>query len=173
VALLAVFDSYSPREITGRLPIYLRLVHQLQRVWFQLGNVAISNYRYSYRCVWEKASTEMRRLRVRVSLLVASLRGSLRAAVKPGYWHMEIGRINDRAHIDYRPVPYNGSAVLFKPRAGCAGFSDPQYGWGKLARKGVRVIDMPCYPRGALNEPFMSILADLLKAEIAKAAQDA
>jgi hypothetical protein len=89
------------------------------------------------------------------------------------FQYLEINRINDEAQAKYEPTPYDGRIVLFKPRACYAGFNDPEYGWGELAKKGVEVIDIPAYPRGMLNEPFVQILADKLKKEIEKEGNDA
>lgn len=82
---------------------------------------------------------------------------------------MLIDRINDQAQVDYRQKTYDGKIILFKPKKHYAEFNDPEYGWGKLAKKGVKVIDMPVYPRGVLNEPFVQILAGKLRKEIVEA----
>ena len=39
---------------------------------------------------------------------------------------------------------------------------------GEIARRGVEVVEMPNYPRGSLNDPFVDVLADRLKVEIEK-----
>ena len=82
------------------------------------------------------------------------------------YQHLLIDKINDKAQLYYKPVAYDGNILLFKPKIYYAGFKDPEYGWSKLALKGVEVIEMPVYPRGLLNEPFVSTLAQKLKRKI-------
>jgi len=39
---------------------------------------------------------------------------------------------------------------------------------GRGCQAGVEVVEMPNYPRGLLNDPFVDVLADRLKAEIEK-----
>jgi amino acid adenylation domain-containing protein len=166
IGLLAAFDSYSPRYITMKIPFYLKLIHKLQRLYFQAGNIIVSSARYRHRYLWEKISLELSRFRIRIDFLFSMLKNKIGADPGLSFRHMEITRINDRAQAEYMPTRYEGRIVLFKPRAYFAGFNDPEYGWGELATKGVEVIDMPAYPRGMLNEPFVQILADKLKKEI-------
>jgi hypothetical protein len=47
-------------------------------------------------------------------------------------------------------------------------FNDRHFGWENLAMQGVQIVEMPNYPRGSLNEPFVNVLARRLKAEIEK-----
>jgi len=76
--------------------------------------------------------------------------------------------VNDKAQAAYRPAPYDGKIILFRPKAFYRRFSDRSFGWGEVARQGVEVVEMPNYPRGLLNDPFVDALADRLKAEIEK-----
>jgi amino acid adenylation domain-containing protein len=173
IGLLAVFDSYSPHYITMKIPFYLNLIHRLQRLYFQFGNIIVSSSKYRHRYLWEKISLELSRFRVRTVFLFSTLKNKIGSDPGLNFRHMEITRINDRAQAEYMPTLYDGRIVLFKPRAYFAGFNDPEYGWGELATKGVEVIDMPAYPRGMLNEPFVQILAEKLNKEIIKAIGDA
>jgi amino acid adenylation domain-containing protein len=170
--LLALFDSYSPRAITREMPFFLSLIHRLQRIYFQLGNIMVSRSRYRHKYLLEKASVELSRLRVRARLLIPKIKIKIGLAPGPDIQDLEINRVNDKAQAEYEPAPYDGRIVLFKPRAYYAGFKDPEFGWAELARKGVEVIDIPAYPRGMLNEPFVQLLAEKLKEEIEKADND-
>ena len=50
-----------------------------------------------------------------------------------------------------------------------SGLNDLYFGWGHLAKKGIKMIEMPFNPRASLNEPFVQFLAEKLSIEIAQA----
>ena len=81
---------------------------------------------------------------------------------------MRINVVNDKAQAAYRPAPYDGKIILFRPKGCYRQFNDRSFGWGEVAKRGVEVVEMPNYPRGSLNDPFVDVLADRLKAEIEK-----
>jgi len=173
IGLLAVFDSYNPHYITMKIPFYLKLIHKLQRLYFQAGNIIVSSSKYRHRYLWEKISLELSRFRVRINFLFSMLKNKIGADPELSFRHLEITRINDKAQAEYMPTLYDGRILVFKPKSYFAGFNDPGFGWGELATRGVDVIEIPAYSRGMLNEPFVQILAEKLNKEIIKAIGDA
>jgi acyl-CoA synthetase (AMP-forming)/AMP-acid ligase II/thioesterase domain-containing protein/acyl carrier protein len=71
---------------------------------------------------------------------------------------------------DYRPVPYPGSAVLFRPTRQPLGFRrNPDMGWGRFISGRLDVEPVPGYPRGLIFKPHCFLLADRLNARLRRA----
>jgi oxalate---CoA ligase len=70
---------------------------------------------------------------------------------------------------DYVPTPYTGRVTLFRPRQQAAGaVHDPQFGWGRLAARGVEVHPIPGY-RLIMHEPRVRPLAERLRSCLQRA----
>jgi thioesterase domain-containing protein len=64
----------------------------------------------------------------------------------------------------YRPGPYAGKVTLFRARSGSPAInSDPQGGWGVVARGGVEVHEFATNHMQILDEPHCRILSAALK----------
>ena len=50
------------------------------------------------------------------------------------------------------------------------GFGSPTFGWSDVLGSQLIVNELPVYPKGMLIEPFCHVLADVINAEIQKAA---
>ena len=85
------------------------------------------------------------------------------------YYHLLINKVNDQAQLDYKPEPYHGKIILFKPVKHYAGLDDPYFGWGKFALGGVEIVNTPSRPRGILTEPFVKWLAEIMTTKIGDA----
>jgi aspartate racemase len=78
---------------------------------------------------------------------------------------------NDLAARSYKPGSYNGKLTLFRSTERAGGTSeilDPLLGWGVFANGGIEVVDCPSDHLGMLGEPHVQIVAQNLKACIAK-----
>jgi aspartate racemase len=78
---------------------------------------------------------------------------------------------NDEAFRNYQPQPFEGNVTLFKSQERFYDdhvFSDPQYGWGKIALGGAEVLDCPGNHFGMLAEPHVRTLAMKLMQSIEK-----
>lgn len=72
-----------------------------------------------------------------------------------------------RALSRYQPQPYDGHVTLFRTRGHRIFCSfDPQYGWGRLARRGVAVRVTPGAHESLLQEPHVRELAREFAAEL-------
>ena len=77
--------------------------------------------------------------------------------------HVKVDEAYDEALLDYTPQVYDGVIVIFGASKRLAGFSDPLYGWGDVAAKGVELYELSINPRGSLVEPFVGMLAKKLE----------
>jgi len=73
-----------------------------------------------------------------------------------------VQRVNDRAAEAFRPLPYHGSIMLFKPQVNYDFFPDPKMGWGNMALGGLEVVELPVNPHAMLVKPFVEHLAAAL-----------
>jgi thioesterase domain-containing protein/acyl carrier protein len=164
VALLAMFETYNRRN--EPLPDRgLHAIHIAQHAYYQASNLALSVSGGTLAFFAEKVKFEMSRLKVHADILRSRRLGS-RTGRRPEYQHLQVRRVNERAALAYRPRPYDGVITLFKPRTHYRGFTDPAFGWHDIAGQGVRLIELPNCPRGSLNDPFVGVVADALRAEI-------
>jgi len=167
VALLAMIETYN---LQSRPPISfsLKVIHKAQNLYFQVRNLLLSLSEGTSRFFTEKFRVEIGRLKVKCDILYSQFFNQFHPGHRLGYQHLRINVVNDKAQAAYRPAPYDGKIILFRPKAFYRRFSDRSFGWGEVARQGVEVVEMPNYPRGLLNDPFVDALADRLKAEIEK-----
>ena len=167
VALLAMIETYN---LQSRPPVSfsLKAIHKTQNLYFQVRNLLLSLSEGTSRFFTEKFRVEIGRLKVKCDILYSQFFNQFHPGRRLGYQHLRINVVNDKAQAAYRPAPYDGKIILFRPKAFYRRFSDRSFGWGEVARQGVEVVEMPNYPRGLLNDPFVDALADRLKAEIEK-----
>ena len=169
VALLALFETYN---LKGGPPLSfpLRMIHKAQNVYFQTRNLLLAGG--STQFFVEKLRMEVSRFKVHCYILRESVVDRLRSARSVSYTHLRVRDANHRAQEAYQPVPYNGRVTLLRPKVNYRKFDDPCFGWETLAMQGVNVLELPNYPRGSLNQPFVKVLAVRLKREIEKTLQD-
>ncbi|PYR33793.1 MAG: non-ribosomal peptide synthetase [Acidobacteria bacterium] len=170
VALLAMIDSYNIRSAPP-LSKPLRALHAAQNLYFQTRNVLLSLRGGSSRFFVEKGRIEVSRFKVRCDILATRVMN--RFSRRPtNYQHLLIQSVNDRAQSMYKPEPYEGRIVLFKPKGHFSRLSDRHFGWSAIAQHGVHIVEMPNYPRGSLNHPFVKVLANALAKEMNTAIQN-
>jgi phthiocerol/phenolphthiocerol synthesis type-I polyketide synthase E len=169
VALLALFDSMDWTHL--RLPsLWSKTYHELERVFFHAANFFRLDLPGRRKFLGEKVEALRSRLPV--------WRGMLRARFSqdPGSTNsdeMVLGKIwqaNDLACLHYRPKPIAGSVTDFRPIKQYRMFRRDDVHFGRLARGGERVVELPVYPAGMLVEPFVQHLAAGLKKAIDEAA---
>jgi amino acid adenylation domain-containing protein len=152
VALLAMFETYNLRD-GPPVSFRLHVVHKAQNFYFHLRNLLLSLSGGPSGFFREKLKVELRRWRMNAD--------SLRSRVRV---------VNDQAQAAYRPAPYDGRIILFKTKTHFHEFNDRHFGWQSVAGQGVRVVEMPNYPRASMNDPFVEVLAERLRTEIDNAA---
>jgi len=167
VALLAMIETYN---LQSRPPISISLktIHKAQNLYFQVRNLLLSLSEGTSKFFTEKYRVEVGRLKVKWDILYSQFFNQFHPGRFLGYQHLRINAVNDKAQTAYRPAPYDGKIILFRPKGSYCQFNDRSFGWGEVAKQGVEVVEMPNYPRGLLNDPFVDVLADRLKAEIEK-----
>ncbi|MFN8598686.1 MAG: amino acid adenylation domain-containing protein [Anaerolineae bacterium] len=81
--------------------------------------------------------------------------------------HRKLIEVHLRAMQDYTPRPFDGRVMLFRVR-GMSLFraSDPQMGWGRLARGGVEIKMIEGGHNNILEVPYVESLAEQLKAAL-------
>lgn len=67
--------------------------------------------------------------------------------------------INERAALAYRPRPYAGRIVQFRPARQYARYRRAEKSWAKLVEGGLDVRELPVGPGEMLDEPFVRQLA--------------
>ena len=165
VALLAMIETYN---VQSKPPVSysLKVIHKAQNSYFQLRNLLLSLSKRTSRFFIEKCQVEIGRFKVKWDILYSRIFNRFNPSRRLGYQHLQIRIVNDKAQEAYRPAPYDGKIVLFRTKSHFLRFDDWYCGWGEVATQGVAVVEMANYPRGSLNDPFVDVLADRLKAEI-------
>jgi hypothetical protein len=170
VALLAMFETYNLQS-EPPASLALRMLHKAQNLYFQWRNFLLSLSDGNLAFLSEKLRVEASRFRVRGHMLVTQFVNRFNPGRRHGYEHLRIVAVNHEALAAYEPASFDGRIVLFRPMAHYRGFNDRHFGWGSIARQGVHVVDMPNYPRGSLNHPFVEGLARALEAEIQRSSR--
>jgi acyl carrier protein len=167
VALLAMIETYNVGT-QSHFSFPVRMIHKLQNICYQIGNVILSLSDGSIEFFTEKLQVELSRCKVQFKIWLGSIGNHLNLERGHRYNQLKIRDLNHDAQMEYSPKLYEGEIVLFKPRTHFLGLTDRHFGWGKVARDGVQVVEMTNYPRGGLNEPFVDALARVLMARIDK-----
>jgi amino acid adenylation domain-containing protein len=165
VALLAMFETYNVQSAPP-VSVTLGVIHKAENLYFQVKNLALSGGSVEFFA--EKLKVEVSRFKVHCNILWARIVDRFHPSRGVSYQHLRIQAANHQAQAAYQPVPYDGRITLFKPKVHYREFNDRHFGWENLAMQGVQIVEMPNYPRGSLNEPFVNVLARRLKAEIEK-----
>jgi amino acid adenylation domain-containing protein len=163
VELLAMIETYN---VQSRPPISvsLNLVHKVENTFFQIGNLFLGDAKRQF--FIEKLRTELSRLTVHCAIVAMTFLDRFRTTNSSKYRHLRVTDANHEAQARYTPVPYDGRIVLFRSRACFTNFDDYCFGWGPLAVRGVQIVELPSYPHGSLNYPFVGTLARELETMI-------
>jgi amino acid adenylation domain-containing protein len=170
VALLAMLESYNVRS-RPPVPFPLGVFHKVQNLNFQMRNVLLSLFLGDARFFVEKFRIEVIRFKGRCEILSGKIANRFNPDAPRTYQRLLVREVNDQAHASYQPAPYDGSIVLVKAKGHFRGMNDSYWGWDAVSSQGVRVIEMPNYPKGSLNHPFVEVLAKRLGEEIDKTLQ--
>ena len=164
VALVAMLETYN---IKSRPPVSATesIFHKFQNVCFQVGNCLLSGR--DIRFLTEKLRVELSRFKVHCDILRSRLLDRFRNG-RVSYVHLRIQEAYHKFQAAYDPVAYDGKVTLFRSGVYYRGFDDPWFGWRDLATQGVEVVELPHYPHGSLNQPFVTALASALAARVNK-----
>lgn len=159
IGLLFMIENFNVRTIQWPMSRSLTMKNKILNLWYHLGNLFAGSNTAKMDFLRGKARTEFKRLKVSLQISLSSLLKKAGLDNSPNYPHIRIDAAYDEALGHYSPQVYDGKILLFGARSRLAGFSDPLYGWGDIAAKGVELIELPINPRGSLVEPFVAILA--------------
>ncbi len=165
VALLAMLETYNLTP-SPQLSFSLRTIHKAQNLYFHLKNLLLSVSQGGFDFFFEKMKIELGRVKVTLNILWSAMLDKLNYKGGLQYQHLQTRTVNDKAQASYIPVPYDGKITLFRTKGHYYGFGDADSGWGPIARQGVQIVELPHYPRGTLNDPFVEVVGEQLRAEI-------
>jgi len=169
VALVALFDAFGPGG--GNSSPWLsttrrRLKRYGVRLAYHGKNLLLGSERSSY--IRSKSRTLRRRIRSRIwQMIYSSYRGRSKPLPRVLQDVREAGYL---ANKQYVPKPYGGKVTLF--RAGLRSAADAgsqDMGWGRLARGGVEIREVPGDHVNMLLRPQVGLLAEQLHDCIGKA----
>jgi thioesterase domain-containing protein len=80
-----------------------------------------------------------------------------------------IDRLNDLAFLSFVPSVYPGKITICKPRRNYPFLRDTINGWGEIAAGGFEIIELRSDPDAAFIEPFVPVLAEMLRERLDRA----
>ncbi len=166
VAMVAMLDTYNfSRALKASFTSFL-----FEKAKFHLGNFLRLRPKEMLRYAAEKV--RIARDGELANLMTSRPGSSEQVGVARAESGIEasVQAINDHAADVYLPKPYPGRLTLFKPHVNYKFYPDPNMGWGGLALGGLDIVELPVNPHAMLVEPFVSQLADALKAHLASPA---
>ena len=169
VALLAMLETYNIKSRKKMPNAYINFFILLQNILYHGIDFVSMKTKSKHKFFFEKLRVEKRRFSFQLSVILAKLGHKLRLNESLKYHHVRVDKANDRAHEAYNPSAYPGKITLFRPRRHFAGYNDPLFGWGGIAKEGVEVHILQDNPRGMLFNPFVQKLAEKLSTSIADA----
>jgi thioesterase domain-containing protein/acyl carrier protein len=154
VSLLAIYDAYTPAGRAVR-PKWQRVLLHAYCLAFRSGRFGYLRERFNRRRSFAEAKV------VRFDAAATNSAKTKVPAVK------SLSRLNEKAADAYRPTEYPGSVVVFRatqrPRYEIFYKVDVTNGWGRLARGGIRVIDLPGAHLDMLNAKRSAAAAKVLQ----------
>jgi thioesterase domain-containing protein len=170
VALVALLDTYN-LSLAIRPQSFLRRLSYLgQKLGFHLQNLIQLDGNSLVRYLSEKLRMASEASIETLASRIGSLKQRVTGSGEGEPVELAIQELNHQAAWIYVPGPYHGPVVLFKPCKNYNFYSDPQMGWGTLARSNLVVVELQSNPHAMLLEPFVESLARQLKDRILAAA---
>jgi amino acid adenylation domain-containing protein len=164
VGLVAMLDTYNPAEANESS----RLSMVIERAGFHASNLLQAGPRHLGKYVMEKIRVakdgelaNLLGMRSKEPEKQSDAGGEISHSRETNF-QIAVQQVNDLAVTRYRPEPYDGRIVVFKPKVNYSGLSDPMMGWAKLGREGVEIEELPVNPHAMLVEPFVEHLAAAL-----------
>jgi thioesterase domain-containing protein/acyl carrier protein len=167
VALLALFDTMVWHKIP--LNVWTRTSHSVQQLQFHLAAFLSLNSSGKSRFLREKIKVAKARVPVWRGQFSKQLGRKADGAVDQDSILAHIWEANDRACWNYKPAPYPGEILDFRPKSQYQAFSGPGLKWETLALGGQKTVVLPVYPASMLVEPFVTSLASALRSAIDEA----
>jgi amino acid adenylation domain-containing protein len=143
-----------------------KIIETVESLWFHFNNVIAIKGEDRKKFLIKKMEVAKQRTKARTNFLLAKL--GIRTATFTGKSGstLKIRKNNDLAQGKYVPTPYDGKAVLLKPKISYSSEPDPLFGWGKLITGEFKVYNLNVAPRGMLIEPYVLETASVISREL-------
>jgi phthiocerol/phenolphthiocerol synthesis type-I polyketide synthase E len=163
VELVILLDTYNNSVVPHSKALLEAPVRAVQNAWFHGANALSLDGRDRARFLREKLDIAIARAGIAIQGIYHAFQrfGSLKKTHH--YPHLIVKKINHQAVEDYEPSPYHGRVVLIRSKGAFVGFDSSSLGWKECIGEGLKIHELPFYPRGMLIEPFCRSLAQTLK----------
>ncbi len=168
VAYLGMLETYNIKANCNRIPVYKRYYSRFQNLVFHIQNTYSIKSTDRKKFLTEKLSIEWSRAKIKWTIIKNRIAQKFNPEKGLKFHHLQIDLVNDKAQAEYEPKTYSGKINLYKPKKDFVGYTDEKFGWGNLATNGIDTVVLPIYPRGMLIEPYVKILAEQIKKDLAK-----
>ncbi len=168
VALLALLETYNWANLPDR-SFLDGVYYYAQKIEFHWRNFLLLKSKEKLVFIQEKAKVAKSREKVWFETIKSKHGHKSHQGNGQNLSLSKLWETNDRAADNYVPQVYPGRITQFRPIKQYRRYDGPELGWDKLAAGGLEIHELPVYPAGMLVEPFVSVLAEKLKACIHKA----
>jgi len=163
VAFLALIDTYEPRRQESLT------ISRADRYNYHIKNIKKSGLLYLVERVQDRLRGNWRNLQRKMSKRISVIYQRMGRPIPYSFRHSYVSRAIQLATRNYTPRVYPGQIILFRAKNTIRAYVEEQYGvqrgWRDYATGGFEMYDI----EGAHNleqEPFVEVLADLLKKEL-------
>ncbi len=163
VALVALLETYNISSNPKVLSFPYKCCHRIQTVIFHLDNFLLLRGNQALAFFRHKARVQRARAKAALAIWLSARIRKFRSSSRSAYPHIALTRVNDAAFERYRPRPFAGRVVLFRPKRYYFGLHSREFGWNEVVKDGVNVHCLTVNPHGMLVEPFVDLLAENLK----------
>ncbi len=163
IGLLFMIENYNIKTINWPMPRHLKTYNLILNIWYHAGNLFARNNEAKFAFFKQKAQIEYSRLKISLQVSLSSLLKKAGVKNTLDFPHIRIDKAYDKALTHYTPQQFQGKIVHFGAKKRLAGFSDPDFGWSRIAGKGIELYELPMNPRASLVEPFVCMLAHQLR----------
>jgi len=166
VALLVLFETYNWANMPA-MSFLDKIYYYIQKIKFNWGKLLLAKSKWTF--IMEKERIASSKIKAWLGLMSSKLGHNSRSGNGQDLFLLRLRRANDRASNNYVPRVYPGQITQFVPAKEYSHNKKPGLGWENLAAGGVELHEIPAYPEGMFEEPFVELLADKLKECIYKA----
>jgi thioesterase domain-containing protein len=175
VALLALIESTHPSYpsfLPTTTPLHLLLYRVIARIEAEVNNFYVVKPAAKRAYIVARSQRILKWMRLKAGLLSERLLTTLHpSSAHSDAFALEIlAETHSKAYMNYKPRPYHGQVLLVRTSKQPLGiYSDPTLGWGELLAGDVELQEVPGHLIGLLIEPRVQLVAEKLRAGIAKA----
>jgi thioesterase domain-containing protein len=169
VGLVSMIESFN-ESIRGK-PIsdIAKNANKLLNLYFHLVNLMSAKSTSRKYFLKEKMRVLLDRLQVQYQFQTKRLNQLFSKKESLLFHHLKLGKVYDRALLDYSPDAYTGNVDLFITKKKFLYYQDEKCGFGKLITGEIRVHEINCCARGTLVEPFVKNIAEILNDRLVEA----